>query len=159
MNSAACIAQLNAVTGLDLKLNADEAVSFDYQGRQVLIRFLPDLNAFVFFVELAVLEEAAVATALPMLLDANFLFSDTEGGSFSYDPESRMVGLNYLCSGSNSDEQVFINQINRMLAAADTWVTRIHEFNEQAIALEVNRLAALRDGQNDQPVNQPMLII
>lgn len=159
MNPKDCIQELNSLTGLKLELNADNAVSFEYQGRQVLIRFIPELSSMLFFVELAVLELAAVPTALPLLLEANFLFSETSGGSLSYNQEHRMVGLNYLVTQNFSDPQAFINQVNRMLTVADEWHARIEELNRAALAEAVKDLADLTEGQVEQPFSPNLLSI
>ncbi|MBQ7609451.1 MAG: type III secretion system chaperone [Desulfovibrionaceae bacterium] len=159
MDPKECIAQLNAVTGLELRLNADNAVSFEYQRRQVLIRFFPEISSMVFFVELAVLELAAVPSTLPLLLEANFLFSDTEGGSLSYNQEQRMVGLNFLITHTENDPQSFINQLNRMLGVADMWYARIQEYNTESIQEAVRTLADMQEGIVEQPVTSNMLKI
>ena len=141
-----CIAHLNEVTGLCLALDADHAVSFDYLNRSVLLRFLPDDQVCIAHIQLAELADAALPDALALLLEDNFMLSNTGGGALSWSRETRMVALNFFLPLAGADGNLFIDRLNNILAASDEWVARIHEINAQALADTAERLSGLREG-------------
>ena len=141
-----CVQRLNEVTGLDLALDDDGAAVFTYQERQVLLRFPAEEGVCLAHVQLTALEKAALPDALSDLLEANFLFSDTQGGALSWSRETRMAAMNFLLPLGDTDVEGFIHRLNRALAAADEWREKISEMNTSAVDRAAGHLAALRAG-------------
>ena len=151
-----CIAHLNEVTGLHLAPDADHAVSFDYRNRSVLLRFLPDDQVCIAHIQLAELGSAALPDAPALLLEDNFMLSNTGGGALSWSRETRMVALNFFLPLAGADGDLFISRLNNMLAASDEWVERIHEINARALADAAERLSGLREGTAHHDPGHPL---
>ncbi|MBQ7618447.1 MAG: type III secretion system chaperone [Desulfovibrio sp.] len=141
-----CIKHLNEVTGLNLTLDARQTTQFSYQGRTVLLRFVPELAVLVVHAPLESLEEAAIPGALSDLLEANFMLSSTGGGALSWSQETRLVALNFFLPLDDADSFGFINRLNRLLALTDEWTNRLRELNSMAVANKAKQLLNLRKG-------------
>ncbi|MCR5084108.1 MAG: type III secretion system chaperone [Succinivibrionaceae bacterium] len=133
MDAQALVASLNEFAGLDLELGGDLSTVFDYQGRPVLLRFLPDVGQCLLCAELAVVEGAALPGALSTLLEANHLLSDTRGGCLSWTPDDQVASINFLLPvGDSTDAPALAAMLNRALSAADEWTQRILDMNSSA---------------------------
>ena len=126
------IQHLNAVTGLGLALDENNAAAFQYEGRNVLLQFQPELSVCLIHAEVGTLERAALPGAVHELLEANHLLSDTQGGALSWSRQTHVVSMNFLASTVTAE--AFINQLNRALSAADAWTERIIQINSEAQA-------------------------
>ncbi|MCR5814704.1 MAG: type III secretion system chaperone [Desulfovibrio sp.] len=152
--SEAYVQRLNEITGLNLLLNADQATQFDYLGRPVLLRFMPELSVCVVHVQLDALAESTLPAALADLLEANFMLSSTCGGALSWSQETRMVSMNFILPLADTDTEGFINRLNRILAVTDEWTRRIRDRNGQAVESAARHLADLRDGSAVGPLDR-----
>ncbi|MCR5083883.1 MAG: type III secretion system chaperone [Succinivibrionaceae bacterium] len=133
MDARQLVDSLNEFAGLDLELNDDLATVFDYQGRPVLLRFLPDVGQCLLCAELAMVEGAALPGALSTLLEANHLLSDTHGGSISWTPDDQVASINFLLPvGDSTDAPALAALLNRALSTADEWTQRILDMNSRA---------------------------
>ncbi len=130
MEASELMGELNAATGLNLTLDEDNSASFEYLDKQVFIRFIPDSGVFLTYIELNTLEDYTLPDALTELLDANFMMSDTSGGSLSYKKDTRKVALNFLLPYVHDDAEAFLNRLNQMLRVADDWSKRIDKLNQ-----------------------------
>ena len=144
--SEACVQRINEITGLELTLDDGHATQFDYLGRPVLLRFLPEFSVCVVHAQLEALEEAALPAALADLLEANFMLSSTCGGALSWSQETRMVAMEFFLPLADTDADGFTNRLNRVLAVTDEWAQRIRDTNAQAVENAARRLAGLRNG-------------
>ncbi|MBO6001893.1 MAG: type III secretion system chaperone [Mailhella sp.] len=153
--SEACVQRINEITGLELALDAGHTTQFDYLGRPVLLRFLPEFSVCVVHAQLETLEEAALPGALAELLEANFMLSSTCGGALSWSQETRMAAINFFLPLADTDADGFISRLNRVLAVTDEWTQRIRDMNAQAVENAARRLVRLRNGTAaDAPVMQ-----
>ena len=96
MKSEEIINKINEITGLDLALKEGCSANFIYEERNALLHFEEELGLCIIYVEQTTLSPAAVSAVVPYLLEANFLFSNTNDGAFSYHKDTRMVYLNYM---------------------------------------------------------------
>ncbi len=152
MQASELIEELNAATGLNLCLDEDNATSFAYLDRQVLIRFLPESGVFLTYIELNKLEDYTLPGALAELLDANFMLSDTSGGALSYKKDTHTVALNFLLPYLHDDAEVFLRRVNQMLNTADLWSKRIEEINHKAALQLKNYMQSFQEhGSYDAP--------
>lgn len=142
MKSKEIIDKINDITGLELNLSNDGSANFVYDERNVLLHFEEELGICIIYVELTTLSPAAVSSVIPRLLEANFLFLQTNGGALSFQKDSRMVSLNFMvpCS-EETDSDSFIDLLNRSLATADEWTQKVKGMNDEIMSY-------LKKGQN-----------
>lgn len=142
MKSKEIIDKINDITGLELNLSNDGSANFVYDERNVLLHFEEELGICIIYVELTTLSPAAVSGVIPRLLEANFLFSQTNGGALSFQKDTRMVSLNFMvpCS-EQTDSDSFIDLLNRSLATADEWTQKVKGMNDEIMSY-------LKNGQN-----------
>ena len=155
------VTQINAIAGLALSPDSDNAVAFTYRDRNVLLRFEEDLGVCLIFTEIARLEPAALPDALTDLLEANHLLSETQGGALSFSRQSSMVSINFLvpCEGPNAAED-FVSRLNRALTVSDEWTARIEQINASALERMESAIRDLQEhgGEPAQPLlNDPAL--
>jgi len=131
----ACVQRINEITGLELTLDAEHAAQFDYLGRPVLLRFLEELSACVVHVQLEALEEPALPAALADLLEANFMFSDTSGGSLSWSQETRMVAMNFLLPLADTDAPRVTDRSGVLSAQEEEALEEISRITDRALTL------------------------
>lgn len=146
----ACVQHLNEITGLNLTLDAEQTTQFEYLGRQVLLRFVPEFSVCVVHAQLDTLAEPVLPQTLGDLLEANFMLSNTCGGALSWSQETRMVALNFFLSLGDTDSKGFVIRLNRILAVTDEWTQRIRDKNDQAVENAARRLAVLREGRTGE---------
>jgi hypothetical protein len=142
-STAELIQHLNEVTGLGLALDENNAAAFQYEGRNVLLQFQPELSVCLIHAEVGTLENAALPGAVNELLEANHLLSDTQGGALSWSRQTNVVSMNFLASTATAE--AFVNQLNRALSAADVWTERIIQINSEAQARMAEHLKRLRE--------------
>ena len=140
------IDSLNEIIGQNLTLDENDSTQFEYSGRLVLLRFVKQDGVCIIHIHLTRLEQAALPNILGDLLEANFMFSNTQGGSLSWSQETHMVALNFLLPLADTDQVGFLNRLNNMLAVADAWVERIKKINKEAIDTAAKRLSEFRQG-------------
>lgn len=145
------INSLNEVIGQNLTLDEYSATQFEYMERLVLLRFDEADGVCIIHIHLTRLEEAALPNILGDLLEANFMFSNTQGGSLSWSRETRMAAINFLLPLTDTDQMVFLNRLNNMLAVSDAWVKQIEKINKDAIDAAAKRLTELREGTKFDP--------
>ena len=122
-----CLQRLNEITGLNLTLDAENCTQFNYLGRPVLLRFVPEFGVCIVHAQLDALLESTLPNALSDLLEANFMLSNTCGGALSWSQQTHMVALNFFLPLADTDADGFINRLNRMLAVTDEWTKNIRE--------------------------------
>ena len=156
MKSEEIINKINEITGLDLDVKEGCSANFIYEERNVLLHFEEELGICIIYVELTTLSPAAVSAVVPYLLEANFLFSNTNGGAFSYHKDTRMVSLNFMspCSEQNDAEE-FIDNLNRHLSVADEWTKKVNNMNDDALQYSKNRPQNITKGVEGNQ-SQPM---
>ena len=137
------IQHLNAITGLGLALDENNAAAFEYEGRNILLQFQPELSVCLIHAEIGTLEHAALPGAAHDLLEANHLLRDTQGGALSWSRQTSVVSMNFLASTMTAE--IFVNQLNRALSAADVWTKRIEEINSEAHTRMAEHLKRLRE--------------
>lgn len=135
MKSKEIINKINEITGLGLNLSDDGSANFIYEDRNVLLHFEEELGICIIYVELTTLSPAAVSAVVPRLLEANFLFSQTNGGALSYQKDTHMVSLNFMypCSEQTNTDG-FIDILNRALATADEWTQKVKNMNDEIMS-------------------------
>lgn len=146
------IRKINEVTGLGLELSEKGSVNFIYNERNVLMHFDAEHGTCIIYVELTYLSPGAVSIVLPRLLEANFLFSQTNGGALSYLSATNMVSMNFMFPFSeNSDSADFISTLNRALSAADEWTKKIKNMNREVMQMRSQHLQNLLNGVSENP--------
>lgn len=146
------IRKINEVTGLGLELSEKGSVNFIYNERNVLMHFDADLGTCIIYVELTYLSPGAVSIVLPRLLEANFLFSQTNGGALSYLSATNMVSMNFMFPFSeDSDSADFISTLNRALSAADECTKKIKNMNREVMQMRSQHLQNLLNGVSENP--------
>ena len=140
MKSEEIINKINEITGLVLALKEGCSANFIYEERNALLHFEEELGLCIIYVEQTTLSPAAVSAVVPYLLEANFLFSNTNGGAFSYHKDTRMVSLNFMypCS-EQTDTDGFIDSLNRSLSVADEWPQKVNTMNNDALQYSARR--------------------
>ncbi|MBE6422489.1 type III secretion system chaperone [Succinivibrio dextrinosolvens] len=135
MKSKEIIDKINELTGLELNLSNDGSANFVYDERNVLLHFEEELGICIIYVELTTLSPAAVSAVIPRLLEANFLFLQTNGGALSFQKDTRMVSLNFMvpCS-EQTDSDGFIDILNRDLSTADEWTQKVKSMNDEIMS-------------------------
>ena len=152
MKSEEVIEKINEVTGLQLSLSKKGSVNFIYNEKNVLMHFDAELGTCIIYVELTTLSPGAVSIVLPRLLEANFLFSQTNGGALSYLIATNMVSMNFMFPFSDdSDSADFISTLNRALSAADEWTKKIKNMNREVMQMRSQHLQNLLNGVSENP--------
>lgn len=146
ISPAEYIDSLNEIIGQNLTLDEDDATQFEYMDRLVLLRFIAEDGVCIIHIQLTRLEEATLPNILSDLLEANFMFSNSQGGSLSWSRDTRLAAINFMLPLTDIDQSGFLNRLNNMLAVADAWVERIHSINKDAIESAAKRLTELRQG-------------
>ena len=142
--SLAVLDKINDLTGLNLTLDNNNAVTFNYKQRNVLLKFEEELNVCLLYCEIGVLEAAALEKALPAILEANYMLYDTKGGSLSFLRENKLVSISFMLPFVESvSPDSFVNQINNALNIADEWYEKIQNFNNSALSALEERLRQL----------------
>ena len=145
------IDSLNKIIGQNLTLDEDGTTQFEYSHRLVLLRFVKEDGVCIVHVHLTRLEQAALPNILGDLLEANFMFSNTQGGSLSWSQETHMAAINFLLPLTDIDQGGFLNRLNNMLAVSDAWVEHIQKINKVAIDTAAKRLSEFRQGTKIYP--------
>ncbi len=141
------IRKINEVTGLGLELSEKGSVNFIYNERNVLMHFDAELGTCIIYVELTTLSPGAVSIVLPRLLEANFLFSQTNGGALSYLSATNMVSMNFMFPFSEAtDSADFISTLNLALSVADEWTKKVNTMNDEAMQYRSKCLHNLING-------------
>ena len=144
------IEKINEVTGLQLSLSKNGSVNFIYNERNVLMHFDAELGTCIIYVELTTLSPGAVSIVLPRLLEANFLFSQTNGGALSYLSATNMVSMNFMVPFSeDSNSADFISTLNLALSTADEWTKKINVMNREIMQMRSQRLQNLLNGVSE----------
>ena len=139
MKSKEIIDKINEITGLELNLSNDGSANFIYDERNVLLHFEEELGICIIYVELTTLSPAAVSAVIPRLLEANFLFSQTNGGALSFQKDTRMVSLNFMVPcNEQTDSDRFIDLLNRSLSTADEWTQKVKSMNDEIMSFSKN---------------------
>ena len=150
MKNEEVIEKINEVTGLQLSLSKNGSVNFIYNEKNVLMHFDAELGTCIIYVELTTLSPGAVSIVLPRLLEANFLFSQTNGGALSYLSATNMVSMNFMIPFSEaSDSADFISTLNLALSSADEWTKKINTMNREVMQMRSQRLQNLLNGVSE----------
>ena len=99
----------------------DGMVALDVDGMSVLIQELHELDAVVVLGEIGEPPPQGLEALLSSMLNANYLFTGTGGGTLSRDPES---GKFYLCRWKAlalADATSFAAMMDRFLNVLETW--------------------------------------
>ncbi|MBQ9275123.1 MAG: type III secretion system chaperone [Succinivibrio sp.] len=142
MNAEAELETLSSVIGVELKLE-EGAASFEYEGRLVLLRSLPEIESWLVYIALSE-PGPALPALMPELLKANFLLSASRGGAFSLDPGGAL-GLNFLVPTGSGGGQALVNALNRALNTADLWRARIEQLIAENVKKDAARLQTLNE--------------
>ena len=150
MKTEEVIQKINEVTGLGLELSENGSVNFIYNERNVLMHFDAELGTCIIYIELTTLSPGAVSKVLPSLLEANFLFSQTNGGALSYLSATNMVSMNFMIPFSeDSNSADFISTLNLALSTADEWTKKINTMNREVMQMRSQRLQNLLNGVSE----------
>ena len=139
---------LSADSGSDISLEADGTATFIYDGRGLMMQWLDDQQAFFIYVEVGFLMGWGDITILQRVLAANFMFANTSGGAFSYNPETNTLGLNYLIPAYNLDNEGFVKQMRKIIACADMWSTTLREMYAEQESIAQKRIDAVESGED-----------
>lgn len=110
---------------------SDGQAALALDGRGFLLRWDETAQRFMVHVELGPLAGWQDGGVCKLLLAANFLMLETDGGALSYNPASNMVGLNHPVETYGMDPQGFLDVINRILALAEGWRERLARMGQE----------------------------
>lgn len=148
---------LSRELGTELRVSTGGAVSFEQDGRMILLQWKEAENSFVVYAELGYLSGVNDEAVCRGLLSANFLLLESGGGTLSYDSINNKVGFNYPLPVYGLSAEDFLQKLNAVLVMAEQWksnfekmkkeqeraaLDKIHADTDSAYAAEVSDLSA-----------------
>ncbi|MDO5351491.1 MAG: type III secretion system chaperone [Succinatimonas sp.] len=143
--------KLSESLGMDLKLDEHGFLSLSYEERSLLLSFKESSQSFLVYIEIGALKGYNDEKVLKHLLMANFLYSETSGGSLSYDEIHNKIGLNYIINIYNQSPDDFVANLNAVVILADKLSAQLLQLQDE---IEKDFIA-FRDGleQEEEPLN------
>ncbi len=101
-------------------ISVDEDQShFEYQGHDILLRIITTLNSYILYVRIGEYSQQEIFDVMPYLLRANFMLKKPMAGTFSIEPNSNEIGMNFLFHENDVNYTGFADNLNDIIIATD----------------------------------------
>ena len=122
---------LSLALGLELPPSSLKSLTFQIDGRGLILQWLENPRAFICYAELGSLAGWNEGDICRTLLGANFLLAETEGAALSLNAADNTVGLNYFFPVYGMAGQDFVTLVNNFVELADLWREKLATLNAE----------------------------
>ncbi len=99
---------------------------------RLLVQVLENSNSMLFYIEVGRPTLFRRNEVLASLMGGNLFLAETRGAALSYDPSTENVGLNLILSLNQLESDEFINAVDNIMLAAESWAKQLDALNAEA---------------------------
>jgi hypothetical protein len=101
-----------------IAIEEDES-RFQYHGHDILLKIISALNSYILYVRIGDYSPQEIVELMPHLLKANFMLKKPLAGTFSIEPNSNEIGMNFLFHENDVNYSCFYDNLNDIIIATE----------------------------------------